>query len=148
MLAHELPARLLVAEHQLGGIRATVQSSHEAVAISDRDGRLLFAKPAFGALLGCNAAELTDLRESRRADAARRQLEQSLQQAGRGGLAGGALRDDDVIGAILTNASLAAMDLADSNAGGSGVAPLLTEVEASAQRATALYGRIRHLFGQ
>jgi hypothetical protein len=89
---------------------------------------------------------LTDLRDSHRADAARHHLEQSLQQAG--GSADGSPRDDDVIGAILTNASLAAMDIADSSAGGLGVAPLLEEVETSAQRATVLYGRIRHLFGQ
>ena len=211
--------RLLVAEHQLAGIRATVQSSQEPVAIANADGQLLFANPAFAALLGCTmdslsqiddvalaftdpqallaglasvrqlqqawrgelalvrhaergsqAAEplpvgvrvelvpgrdgrvlgsiivLTDLSDSRRADAARRHLEQALQLAARGGLpeAGGMLADK-VIGAILTNASLAAMDIADSTAG-PGVAPLLEEVEASAQRATRLYARIRQLF--
>ena len=47
-----------------------------------------------------------------------------------------------MIGAILTNASLAAMDIADG-AGGPPVAPLLQELEASAQRATALYAQIR-----
>ena len=212
--------RLLVAEHQLAGIRDTVQSSQEPVAIANADGQLLFANPAFAALLGCpmeglsqiedvalaftdpqallaglasvrqlqqawrgelalvrhaergsQPAEplpvgvrvelvpgrdgrvlggiivLTDLSDSRRADAARRHLEQALQLAARGGLpeAGGMLADN-VIGAILTNASLAAMDIADSTAGPS-VAPLLEEVEASAQRATALYARIRQLFG-
>jgi hypothetical protein len=50
-----------------------------------------------------------------------------------------------VISAILTNASLAAMDIADST-GGAGVAPLLEEVEASARRAAVLYGRIRQHF--
>ena len=211
--------RLLVAEHQMTGIRATVHSSQEAVAIANADGDLLFANSAFGALLGCpvdglsqvedvalaftdpqallaglasvrqlqqawrgelalvRQAErgvqppeplpvgvrvelvpgrdgrvlgsiivLTDLSDSRRADAARRHLEQALQLAARGGLpeAGGMLADN-VIGAILTNASLAAMDIADS-AAGPGVAPLLQEVEASAQRATALYARLRQLF--
>jgi light-regulated signal transduction histidine kinase (bacteriophytochrome) len=207
--------RLLVAEHQLAGVRATVQSSQEAVAIVDGRGQLLFANPAFAALLGCPPAALaqiddvsraftqpaafmraldavrsqhqswrgelallprgnapalpvglraervpgrdgqvlgcilvlTDLSDSRRADEARRHLEQSLHQAGLGWRANGEdARPVGVIGAILTNASLAAMDIADS-AGGHGVAPLLEEVEASAQRATALYGRIRHLFG-
>ena len=212
--------RLLVAEHQLAGIRATVHSSQEPVAIANADGQLLFANPAFAALLGCTAESLsqiedvalaftdpqallaglasvrqlqrawraelalvrraerggqateplpvgvrvelvpgrdgrvlgsiivlTDLSDSRRADAARRHLEHALQLAARGGLpeAGGLLADK-VIGAILTNASLAAMDIADSTAGPS-VAPLLEEVEASAQRATALYARIRQLFG-
>ena len=204
--------RLLVAEHQLAGVRATVQSSHEPVAIADGNDRVLFANPAFASLLGCapaalasiddvaqaftlpsllldglasvrslhqtwrgelalrtsgDAAEplpvrvrvemvpgrdgqvlgyiivLSDLSDNRRADAARQHLEQSLQQAGRGGRDAG---NDNVIGAILTNASLAAMDIADS-AGGPGVAPLLEEVEASAQRAAALYGRIRQQFG-
>ena len=204
--------RLLVAEHQLAGVRATVQSSHEPVAIVDGNGRVLFANPAFANLLRCapaalasiddvaqaftlptllldglasvrslhqtwrgelalctpgEAAEplpvrvrvemvpgrdgqvlgyiivLSDLSDNRRADAARQHLEQALQQAGRGGRDEGT---DNVIGAILTNASLAAMDIADS-AGGPGVAPLLEEVEASAQRAAALYGRIRQQFG-
>ena len=203
--------RLLVAEHQLAGVRATVQSSQEPVAIVDGGGRLLFANPAFADLLGCTTASLavvddvaaaftqpalfhqaleavrgphqswrgemalqprgdtrplpvglraervpgrdghvlgcivvlTDLRDSRRAEEARQHLEQSLKVAGLGERAA----PDGVIGAILTNASLAAMDIADS-AGGPGVAPLLEEVEASAKRATALYGRIRQLFGR
>jgi hypothetical protein len=53
---------------------------------------------------------------------------------------------DEVISAILTNASLAAMDIADA-AGGPTVAPLLQELEASAQRATALYAQIRSISG-
>ena len=70
--------------------------------------------------------------------AARRHLEQSLQPSGHDA--------DVVIRAILTNASLAAMDITDGP-GGPSVAPLLNEVEASAQRAAALYGRIRS-FGE
>jgi chemotaxis family two-component system sensor kinase Cph1 len=46
------------------------------------------------------------------------------------------------MGAILTNASLAAMDIADA-AGGPSVAPLLQELEASAQRAAALYAQLQ-----
>jgi hypothetical protein len=45
-------------------------------------------------------------------------------------------------GAIIANASLAAMDIADGGAMPS-VAPLLDEVEAATARATLLYGRIR-----
>ena len=206
--------RLLVAEHQLAGVRSKVESSREPVAIADGSGRLLFANAAFGALLGQAPAALrsmadvaaaftqpqvlmqgldsvrnlhrtwrgelllapsaaaglpmpmpvgvraervpgrdgqvlglivvlTDQSDSWRADEARRHLEGALQKAGLGGQpAGGNARADEVIGAILTNASLAAMDIADS-AGGPGVAPLLREVEASAERAAALYGRIR-----
>jgi two-component system, chemotaxis family, sensor kinase Cph1 len=210
--------RLLVAEHQLAGVRATVQSSREPVAIADGSGQLLFANPAFAELLGrapgslatldalaaaftdpaqlqagldsvrslhqawrgelglrCSGdggdtlpvglrielvpgrdgqvlgyiLVLNDLRDSHRADAARRHLEDALQQASRGGRSdavadGPGIPADQVISAILTNASLAAMDIADS-AGGPGVAPLLEEVEASARRAAVLYARIRQL---
>ncbi len=206
--------RLLVAEHQLASVRATVQSSHEPVAIADGQGRLLFANPALAQLLGRapdsldtldalagafddpgqlqagldsvrrlhqawrgelglprhGSAQpavpvglrielvpgrdgqvlgyilvLSDLSDSQRAEAARRHLEDALQQAGRGGridVPGSPA--DQVISAILTNASLAAMDIADSS--GAGVAPLLEEVEASARRAAVLYGRIRQHF--
>ncbi len=225
--------RLLVAEHQLAGVRATVQSSREPVAVADGGGQFLFANPAFTDLLGrlpgslstldslatlftdpaqlqaglesvrslhqtwrgelglrrvlpgspgavASADELlpvglrielvpgrdgqvlgyilvlSDLRDSHRADAARRHLEDALRQAGRGGrsdtdfagqpaLAASAVNPaDQVISAILTMASLAAMDIAD-NGGGPGVAPLLEEVEASARRAAGLYARIRQL---
>jgi chemotaxis family two-component system sensor kinase Cph1 len=82
---------------------------------------------------------LTDLRESRRTDQARAQLEAALRQAAR-------LTQhdaDDVVTAILTNASLAAMDITDAR-GGPPVAPLLNEVEASTRRAAALYAQIRN----
>lgn len=81
---------------------------------------------------------LTDLREARRAHLARAQLEQSLRQAARL-----TTQDsDDVVAAILTNASLAAMDITEAP-GGPPVAPLLQEVEASTRRAAALYEQIR-----
>jgi len=86
-----------------------------------------------GTLLGFIVI-LADLSDSERAAAARRRLEQTLEPAARDA--------DEVIRTILTNASLAAMDIADGP-GGPSVAPLLNEVEASAQRAAALYGRIR-----
>lgn len=47
----------------------------------------------------------------------------------------------DVMGAILANASLAAMDIADGSSAPA-VAPLLEEVELSARRAADLFGRI------
>jgi two-component system, chemotaxis family, sensor kinase Cph1 len=49
-----------------------------------------------------------------------------------------------VVAAILTNASLAAMDIAEAR-GGPPVAPLLEEVEASTRRAATLYGQLRKL---
>lgn len=194
--------RLLVAEHQLAGVRDTVQSSQEPVAITDGKGRLIFANAACNQLLGQSptllkkAADLSqtfaqpalfrrglesaaqlkqawrgelalaqqdltvgvraefvpgrdgqvlgyivvlvDLRDSRRVQAARQQLEQSLTAAA----SGPDERRDAVIGAILAGAGLAAMDIADT-ATGPGVAPLLEEVEASAKRAASLYARIR-----
>lgn len=85
---------------------------------------------------------MADLRESRRADSARQHLEGELQQVAQRSLS----EADEVISAILTNASLAAMDIADAR-GGPPVAPLLTELEASTRRATALYAQIRRFAG-
>lgn len=81
---------------------------------------------------------LTDLRENRRADRARAQLEDSLKQAALLTLGDG----DDVVSAILSNASLAALDITEAR-GVAPVAPLLHEVEASTRRAAALYAQIR-----
>jgi chemotaxis family two-component system sensor kinase Cph1 len=85
---------------------------------------------------------LQDLSESRRADAARVQLESSLRQAARQPQR----EADEVISAILTHASLAAMDIADAR-GGPPIAPLLQELEASTRRAAALYSQIRSFNG-
>ena len=90
-----------------------------------------------GVLLGY-VLTLADLRDSRRADSARAHLEGELQRVAQRSLT----EADEVISAILTNASLAAMDIADAR-GGPPVAPLLTELEASTRRATALYVQIR-----
>ena len=211
--------RLLIAEHQLAGIRATVQSSGEAVAIADADGRLLFCNHAFAALTGRSEREITDLqevarlfidphgmrrtltalkggqapwrgemsltrereaalpvavraevvpgrdgkmlgfivtlfdlRDRKRAAAARRHLEESMQLAARGRSLNAAVDDaprgaDEVIGAILTNASLAAMDIADGSIG-TPVAALLEELETSTQRAASLYEQIRAFTGK
>lgn len=193
--------RMLIAEHQLSQIRATLASSREPVLVADRSGRLIFANPALGVLRGegapplapgTPAAEafappdlarrvieglslqpwrgewklrrpgtdplpvavraeavpgrdgallgfiltLTDLRDSQRTAQARRHLEEALEVSANG------TRSDSVVAALLANASLAAMDLAEST-GGPPVAPLLEELEASAQRATELYAQIR-----
>jgi two-component system, chemotaxis family, sensor kinase Cph1 len=93
---------------------------------------------------------LTDLTDNQRAEQARRHLEQSLSEANddapaRQAARSGAGERGDLMGAILANASLAAMDIADAGTA-PGVAPLLEELEASTRRATALYGRMR-LFG-
>ena len=91
---------------------------------------------------------LIDLTDSQRAAEARKHLERSLSQAIDNGSPRDALRNNDlglpsdVMGAILANASLAAMDIADGGSGPS-VAPLLQELEVSTRRAAQLFGRIR-----
>ena len=211
--------RLLIAEHQLAQVRASVGAAREPVLLADTQGALIFANGAFndlrgidvappvpgtmvaglfadsarvrrvieglgdqpwrgewavaqvptdihdahrplpvavraelvpgrdGTALGCIIA-LTDLREVQRTAQARRHLEASLAAFGGAGSQASGLGQgvDEVIGAVLTNASLAAMDIADG-AGGHTVAPLLEELEASARRATALVAQIRSLSG-
>jgi len=192
--------RLLIAEHQLTQIRASMADAREPVLVCNAEGGVIFSNDAMRELmprpippghalatLFVQRAEiegalqrlrespqpwrreldldtdppipvtvraevvtgrhghplghvivLGDLRETRRADAARVHLEEALSLAARGTLR----ESDDVVSAILTNASLAAMDIADAR-GGPPVAPLLEEVEAAARRAAALYAQIR-----
>ena len=92
-----------------------------------------------------------DLTDTQRATEARRNLEQSLSQVVEEAPArhaaqpaGVGSQHGDVVGAILANASLAAMDIADGSSPPT-VAPLLEELEASTRRATQLYGRIQLL---
>jgi hypothetical protein len=87
-----------------------------------------------GSLVGY-VVSFADQSDAQRAASARHHLESSLQPAGRD--------SDDVILAILTNASMAAMDIADGQHDAS-TAPQLTEVEQSAHRAARLYRRIRN----
>ena len=205
--------RLLIAEHQILQIRATVGSSNQAVAIGDASGRVLFANNALMALRGETSAlpfdklarfftqpelmskvlltlaqerqpwrgELAlllpsgktlpvavraevvpardgsvlgfflifvDLTDTQRAAEARLHLERSLSQAvdeapdRDGPRSTGIAAQVDVMAAILANASLAAMDIADGSSAPA-VAPLLEELEASTRRAAQLYGRIR-----
>ena len=68
-----------------------------------------------------------------------------MRGAARRGLPSGPGQRGDVLGAILANASLAAMDMSNGSSA-QGVAPLLEELEASTRRATELYSRMR-LFG-
>jgi two-component system, chemotaxis family, sensor kinase Cph1 len=53
---------------------------------------------------------------------------------------------DELMNAVLANASLAAMDIADGNATPF-VATQLEEIDRSTQRARALYGRVRAFSG-
>ena len=80
-----------------------------------------------------------DLTDVRLANEARRHLEESLSRVGHGGMPA---EGGELIGAIIANAGLAGMDIADGGAAPA-VAPLLHEVEASTARATMLYTHIR-----
>ena len=99
-----------------------------------------------GAVLGFFLI-FVDLTDSRRVAEARRHLEQSLMQVVDDGSTADTRTTErtargELMAAILANASLAAMDIADGN-NSTSIAPLLEELEASTKRATALYGRIR-----
>jgi light-regulated signal transduction histidine kinase (bacteriophytochrome) len=90
---------------------------------------------------------LDDLTQSRRAAAARERLEQSLARASMAAVPSGSpgadgLDHQELLNAVLANASLAAMDIMDGHAAPS-LTTLLEEIDSSAQRATALYKRIR-----
>jgi light-regulated signal transduction histidine kinase (bacteriophytochrome) len=84
-----------------------------------------------------------DLSHTRLAAAARQRLEQSLAQAGlaRPSAGLGGAGPDELMGAVLANASVAAMDIADG--AGPGVAALIEEIDSSTRRATSLYGRMQ-----
>ncbi len=118
----------------------TLPVSVRAELVASRDGTTL------GTII-----TLFDLRDSKRAAHARRNLEASMQlaasaQALRQAAGDASPGTDQVLGSILTNASLAAMDIADG-AVGTPVAQLLEELEVSTQRAAALYSQIRGLTG-
>jgi light-regulated signal transduction histidine kinase (bacteriophytochrome) len=86
-----------------------------------------------GALVGF-VLSFADQTDAQRAATARNELERNLQPAGR--------EADDIVRAILTHASVAAMDIADGQHD-STTAPQLKEVEQSAHRAADLYRRMR-----
>jgi len=129
----------------LGHVRAEQRSWRGEMALALRDGTSLpvslRAEPV-PARDGSNLGFLFifgDLTPVKQADQARAHLEASLTRFGRGALAaeGGGL-----LGAIIANAGLAAMDIADGGAAPA-VASLLHEVETATARATALYAHIR-----
>jgi len=116
------------------GNAAAVPVGLRAEAVQGRDGTLLGFMLLFA-----------DRRESRRTEAARAHLERSLSavaEAPRGP------RDTDaLLGAILTHASVAAMDIADAT-GAPRVAAQIEELELSTQRASQLCEQIRGLLPQ
>ena len=133
------------AHEMIGHVRAEQRSWRSEMALLRPDGALLpvtiRAEPVparNGSLLGYIFI-FDDLTAAKRADAARQHLEAALSRAGRGPLSP---ESHDLVGAIIANASLAAMDITDGGMPPS-VAPLLEEVEASTTRATTLFSRIR-----
>jgi len=98
-----------------------------------------------GALLGFIVI-LEDLTQARRTSRARQHLELALSRASRHGGLGPGGQADGLVAAIIANASLAAMDIADGGASRA-AAPMLEEVELATARATALYQRIRSFAG-
>ena len=90
---------------------------------------------------------LSDLSAKKKSESARRHFESSIEQTERAEAlmepGSRLLREpDEVLSAILANANVAAMEIADA-AGEACVAPLLEELEISAQRAAALYRQLR-----
>jgi PAS domain S-box-containing protein len=133
------------AQQMIGHVRAEQRSWRGEMALRLRDGDSLpislRAEPVparDGSMLGFIFI-FSDLTAMRLAREARMQLEASLSRVGRGAhhADGG-----DLIGAIIANAGLAAMDIADGGTAPA-IAPLLHEVEAATARATTLYAHIR-----
>ena len=86
-----------------------------------------------------------DLRPAQRTHAARRQLEAALADVGRNAQPAHqapCLRNHELVGAIVANASLAAMDITEGGMSPTAVA-LLQEVQTSTARATALLEHIQ-----
>jgi PAS domain-containing protein len=115
------------------------------------DVRIEVVSGAGGQVLGY-VVILLDHSARHRASAARRQLEASLQRATLGADVltpeqPAAREVDRIITGIVTNASIAAMDIADG-AHGASIGPLLEELDASAQRAALLYQRLRQAAGR
>jgi len=133
------------ARQMLGHVRAEKRSWRGEMALTMPDGALrpvgLRVEPVparDGSVLGLIFI-FSDLTDIKLAHEARRHLEASLSRVGRGAVPA---EGGELIGALIANAGLAAMDIADGGASPS-VAPLLQEVEVATARATVLYDQIR-----
>jgi|GEM_PF-380418 len=218
IIAQVNAVRLLIAEHQIAQVRASIGGSKEPVLVIGAASASSFANAAFCTLVGRDGATLQDLAragiealapifierdtaahmlrrlrtrnepwrgdfhvarphgepvpvslraepvpgqdgavlgfiiimidrtERRRAVAALQNLEQLLaRQAGSASPGPDPLRSagtDELMGALLANASMAAMDISEFGSAPA-VVPMLQELETSLQRATALYQRIQ-----
>jgi light-regulated signal transduction histidine kinase (bacteriophytochrome) len=147
-VAAGVPASTLFAQPQavqqaFDRLRGTPQTWRRELALQPADGAPFPAMVRVEVVHGRErrplgmVLTLQDLRAARHDDAARAQFESSLRAPHEA---------DEVVAAILTNASLAAMDIAETR-NGPPVAPLLRELEASTRRAAALYAQIRAFNG-
>ncbi len=138
----------------LGAMRQDRQPWRGEMMLACGDGRMLPVNLRIDVVPGLDGNALLgfllifrDLSEERRAAAARARLEEALSEVAERRLDGGAdagadAQPDEVIRAILTNASIAAMDIAEGTIGQT-MAPVLEEVEAATRRATEFYNRIQ-----
>lgn len=135
----------------MGHLRAEHRSWQGELALRRSDGTELpvamRAEPVPAGLDGLLGTVfiLEDLTTAKRIEAARMRLEAALTRTGHAAPPQAeAPEAQALVGALIANASLAAMDIADSGPTPL-AAPLLQEVEHSTQRATALLARIRAL---
>lgn len=139
-----------MAHRMIGQVRAEQRPWRGELALRRPDGAALPVAlraepvPASNNTLLGTIFIFEDLSAAKLADAAREQLESLLSRTGHEPQTPDG---QQLVGAIITNASLAAMDIAE---GGDApkVAPLLQEVQASTARATSLLAQIRRFSGR
>ncbi len=138
-----------LAHRAIGQVRAEHRPWQGELELRRPDGRVVpvavRAEPVQGSdtpLLGCIFI-FEDVSQAHVANTLRHRLEAALTRTTR---AAQTTEGYELVGAIIANASLAAMDIADSDAG-LAAAPLLAEVEARTARATALLQQIRDVAG-
>ncbi|HEY6894321.1 MAG TPA: PAS domain-containing protein, partial [Rhodanobacteraceae bacterium] len=141
------------ARAMLKTLRAERRAWRGELEIADRDGAVTAVGVRADTVIGTYGLLLgfilifDDLTESKRADLARIHLQDALFRVARiesaeAGMGADSDPPDGVIGAILANARLAALDISDGRSGES-VAPLIEELRTATQRATALYAQLR-----
>ncbi len=136
------------AQQMLGQVRAEQRAWRGELVVRKPDGCTVPVAlraepvPARGRAMLGYIFIFNDLRPAQRAEAARQHLELALTQAGRTALPANTQQGQELVGAIVANASLAAMDITDAGAAPAVVA-LLEEVQASTARATVLLDHIR-----
>lgn len=147
-----------VAHAQLARLQAQREAWRGEIELAQPDGRRVPVGVRGDVVTGRDGQVLgfililVDRTARQRTVAALQHLEDSLSQAAASPpaadlpplqVAGG----DTLLGAIFSNASMAAMDVADASATAPSASSTLQELESSTQRAAALYARIREYAG-